>query len=241
MGLNDRIREARLMRRMTQEQLAEKIGVAKSTLTGYEKGNREPNIPTLMKIMDALQVDANYLYQDEMGNLSELVVSLNERNLITKYRDLDDIGRKHVDTVIMWESERIQTSSAQEKDPPVPTRIISYYQRLASAGSGEYLFDSVPCTTIEVLDCKASDQADFVIGVNGKSMEPTYCDGDKVFVRIADEIPTGHIGIFTRGNDCFIKELGCDRLISHNRNYPDIPASEDIRLVGEVLGKANEV
>ena len=47
MSLNDRIKEARLRNGMTQEQLADKIGVAKSTLTGYEKGNREPNIPTL--------------------------------------------------------------------------------------------------------------------------------------------------------------------------------------------------
>lgn len=164
-----------------------------------------------------------------------------EKLLIKKYRDLDDTGRKHVDTVISWEFERLLASAVQEAPAPAPVRIISYYQRLASAGSGEYLFDSVPCDTIEVLDSKVSDQADFVIGVIGSSMEPTYRDGDKVFVRIAEEIPTGHIGIFTRGNDCFIKELGCDRLISHNKNYPDIPASEDIRLVGEVLGKASEI
>lgn len=50
MSLNDRIKEARLQNGMTQEQLADKIGVAKSTLTGYEKGNREPNIPTLRKL-----------------------------------------------------------------------------------------------------------------------------------------------------------------------------------------------
>ena len=56
MGLNDRIREARIQNHLTQEQLAEKIGVAKSTLTGYEKGNREPNIPTLMKIMEVLHL-----------------------------------------------------------------------------------------------------------------------------------------------------------------------------------------
>lgn len=68
-------------------------------------------------------------------------------------------------------------------------------------------------------------------------------DGEKVFVEKAEEIPTGSIGVFLRGNDCFIKELGIDRLISHNPNketYPDIPASEDVRCVGLVLGKVED-
>lgn len=86
-------------------------------------------------------------------------------------------------------------------------------------------------------------RADFVIGVNGQSMEPSYRDGDKVFVEKADEIPTGGIGVFLCGNECFIKELGNDRLISHHSDkdrYPDIPASEDMRCAGLVLGKVEE-
>ena len=34
---------------LTQEQLADMIGVAKSTLTGYEKGNREPDVMKIKK------------------------------------------------------------------------------------------------------------------------------------------------------------------------------------------------
>lgn len=241
MSLNDRIKEARLRNGMTQEQLADKIGVAKSTLTGYEKGNREPNIPTLRKIMDALQVDANYLYQDDMESLSELVVSLEERELIMKYRNLDSVGKNHVNVILAWEMERIERIESSEPSiSKVPTRIISYYQHLASAGSGEYLFDDVPTDMIEVVDNELSDRSDFVIGVNGDSMEPTYYDGDKVFVRKTTLIPIGGIGIFTRGNECFIKELGVNCLISHNKKYNDIPANDEIKLVGEVLGKVVE-
>lgn len=75
------------------------------------------------------------------------------------------------------------------------------------------------------------------------SMEDTYYDGDRVFVEKCSEINKGNIGLFTRGNECFIKELGADRLISHNpdkNRYPDIPASEDIRLVGKALGKIED-
>ena len=51
MAFKDRLKEARLTKGLTQEQIAEKIGVAKSTFTGYEKGNSEPNMLTVSKIM----------------------------------------------------------------------------------------------------------------------------------------------------------------------------------------------
>ena len=70
MAFNQRLKEARINARLTQEQLAERIGVAKSTLSGYENGNREPSVAIIAKAMQILQVDANYLYQDEMGNLT---------------------------------------------------------------------------------------------------------------------------------------------------------------------------
>ena len=232
----EKIKAARKLKGLTQKHLAEKIDAKHNSVSDWENNKNKPDPDTIELLCGVLDIAPNYLLAVGADEFSPA-----EKLLIKKYRDLDDTGRKHVDTVISWEFERLLASAVQEAPAPAPVRIISYYQRLASAGSGEYLFDSVPCDTIEVLDSKVSDQADFVIGVIGSSMEPTYRDGDKVFVRIAEEIPTGHIGIFTRGNDCFIKELGCDRLISHNKNYPDIPASEDIRLVGEVLGKASEI
>lgn len=104
MAFKDRIKEARLNNKLTQEQLAEKIGVAKSTLAGYEKGNREPNLETTIKIMTVLGVDANYLWQDEMD--FPMKVSYEEMEHIEKYRDLDDHGREMVDFTLEKEYER---------------------------------------------------------------------------------------------------------------------------------------
>ena len=61
MTFGNRLREARLHRGLTQEKLAKEIGVAKSTLTGYEKGNREPDISKIKRILEILDVDADYL------------------------------------------------------------------------------------------------------------------------------------------------------------------------------------
>lgn len=97
MSFQSRLKEARIAKEYTQEQLANLIGVAKSTYTGYEKGNREPNMLTVSKIIDALGIDANYLWQDEM-NASDNSFALEcaEIEMIKKFRALNDAGKELV-------------------------------------------------------------------------------------------------------------------------------------------------
>ena len=64
----DRLKSARKSKGFTQEFVANEIGVKKSTFSGYESGNSEPDMEKLIKIMKLLEIDANYLYQDEMSN-----------------------------------------------------------------------------------------------------------------------------------------------------------------------------
>lgn len=61
MSFPERLKKARIEKNLTQEQLADLIGVAKSTLNGYEKGNREPDFFKIKKLIEVLEVDANYL------------------------------------------------------------------------------------------------------------------------------------------------------------------------------------
>ena len=108
MAFKDRIKEARLNKKLTQEELAKRIGVAKSTLAGYEGGIREPNIDTTIKIMAALDIDANYLWQDEMNELGGISTDLtyDEIEHIKKYRSLDEHGKDGVDVVLDKEYDR---------------------------------------------------------------------------------------------------------------------------------------
>lgn len=46
---------------LTQQQLADKLGISRSAVGMYEKGEREPNIETLKHIADTFNVDMNYL------------------------------------------------------------------------------------------------------------------------------------------------------------------------------------
>lgn len=46
---------------LTQQQMADKLGVSRSAIGMYENGEREPNFETLGLIADTFNVDMNYL------------------------------------------------------------------------------------------------------------------------------------------------------------------------------------
>ena len=58
---NENLKAARERRNMTQKEVADNIGVAKSTYSLYESGQREPNVQTIKRIADTLNVSADDL------------------------------------------------------------------------------------------------------------------------------------------------------------------------------------
>lgn len=57
----ENLKLAREQKGLSQKDVAEKIGVAKSTYSLYESGNREPNVQTIKKIANVLDVSADEL------------------------------------------------------------------------------------------------------------------------------------------------------------------------------------
>mgnify|MGYP002508088992 CR=1 FL=1 len=253
MGLANRLRERREQLGLTQGEVASLLGITPGAVGNYENGVSTPKADILFKVFDALKCDANYLFQDEMKNLKieDSATPLEMENLVKKYRDLDDIGRKNVDIALSREADRIKVLNdlkvhlhiyGGEVEYQTPNkdaflqRAYTYFRKIACAGTG-FTFEEIPTDQIEA---PYMEGADFIIGVNGDSMEPDYHDGDKVYVKKSDSLNNGDIGIFTVGNTCFIKELGEEGLISHNKEYEDIPGTEDVRLIGKVIGKVAE-
>lgn len=80
MNIGDRIREARLAKGLTQEQLGEMLGVKRSAIAKYEKG-RVVNIKrsTLKKISDILGIRPSELIFEEIqknDDISDIVIKL---------------------------------------------------------------------------------------------------------------------------------------------------------------------
>ncbi len=168
--------------------------------------------------------------------LQDNIITTNaEKETIRKYRELDAHGKKMVDFTLHEEWERCSTESANTLTSPV--RLINYYYRLASAGTGQILFDMPPTERIEIPDLPQYRKVDYAISVNGDSMQPTYYDGDMLLVEMTDEIEIGEIGIFSVDGDCYVKELGNGELISLNAEYNNIPLNETAKCMGRVIDK----
>lgn len=236
MSIGSRIKEARTALNYTQSELAEALEITTGAVANYENEVSVPKPEILYKLMNVLKCDANYLYQDMYNSKNnDFIISSNEQSFIKKYRSLDGYGRKAINNVLDVEYERCNT--VLEED--VPAYITKpYYAVGASAGNGEYLFDDLDKTSITLPDTPLNNNADLVIAVRGHSMEPTYQDGDKLLVKKQSELNVGDIGVFIINGESFVKELGKDRLISHNKQYQDIHCNDYDKMVtvGKVIG-----
>ena len=241
MSFGTRLKARREQLGITQPQLAEMLGVSKGAIGNYETDANSPKATILFKVFDVLKCDANYLFQDEMGNNYPMKVSYDEYESIKKYRNLDDHGKELVNFTLDKETERIECyGKLGEASRPVtafPMRLISYYFKNASAGTGQLVIDNLPDKDIEIPDKPEYRNVSYAIGVNGSSMEPAFQDGDILLVEATQEIEVGDIGIFQINNECFVKKLGEKELISLNKDYKNIPLDETAATLGKVIGK----
>ncbi|MBS5784050.1 MAG: helix-turn-helix transcriptional regulator [Clostridium sp.] len=103
MGIGKRIKEAREKLGLTQKELGDLLGVTGSAITNYENEVSHPKEPIMYKMFEALQVDANYLFQDAMpenenspapANAETGELNKEEQILIHNYRALNDEGQE---------------------------------------------------------------------------------------------------------------------------------------------------
>ena len=86
MPFEKRLKEARIRLNMTQEDLAKAVGCSKGAIGNYESGVSSPKETILIKLMEVLQVDANYLYQDF---IRVTALTDDELRLLSAYRAAD--------------------------------------------------------------------------------------------------------------------------------------------------------
>lgn len=241
------LKELRVSCNMTQKEVAEKIGRTQQIVGHWETGYAQPDANTLFTLCSIYGVTVD----DAFGFQRKESISKEDYERIRKYKLISDYspdGAVVVDTVLDREYsianklrkqkeqlEKVQKMDMEVSEEIVPLRLWAYYGKIACAGTG-FIFDDIPSDTVQAPDTNA----DFIIGVNGDSMEPDYSDGEKLYIKKVERINPGEVGIFTINNECFLKEYGKDGLVSRNKKYDDIPGNEDVRLIGKVVGKVEE-
>lgn len=98
----NRIKELRVTKGLTQEELGNILNVQKAAISKYENGRAEPSVDILRKMTSFFNVSSDYLL-----GISELVqppaappLSPQEQDLLRKYRTLTPASRDAVNAVV---------------------------------------------------------------------------------------------------------------------------------------------
>lgn len=90
-----RLREVRKRNNLTQQELADRVGLTKTSISCYESGTRTPTLDTLIDLANELNVDVNYF----LGTEEYMVASDDESfgiNLAKDEIELIKELRKHI-------------------------------------------------------------------------------------------------------------------------------------------------
>ena len=250
-----RLKERRESLGLSRSSLAQQIGVTTSAIGNYENGVSSPKEEILYKLFNALKVEPNYLWQDEMSQTDiQFLVSYPERAFLKKYRALDEHGKELVDSVLDLEHKRV-VAPAKANAPKVlqlpkgkrsrdGMTEIDVYDEPSAAGLGNYVSEAVPSHMEQYSSEYVPTKTSFGVLISGNSMEPKIPNGSTVFVQAAPALDSGEIGIFVLDGQAYCKKLVIDHdnhrtvLRSINPDYSDIEveAWREFRTLGRVLG-----
>jgi len=131
----NRIKMLREEKGMTQQELADKIGGAKSTIAMYEKGDRKPSLEVLVKLSQIFDCTMDYLMgKSEMRNRVELDVP----KMLLGYKDyIKQSNMPYLDYNILTDDEKnilfeMFTDFASKVNGKVNVNPLSYYKNQVS-------------------------------------------------------------------------------------------------------------
>ncbi|MFM0795965.1 S24 family peptidase [Streptococcus suis] len=233
------VKQYRTASSLTMEQLAEKIGKTKSTISKWEKGTRSPKIQEIEELANFFGIDPQIMMFGKSYTPTTTPNSLIEQ-ISDKVVQLTEPNQKNVlrySSELLDKQNTVEYSKNTVNELQATYHTYNYYDQPASAGTGQYLND----VKVETIELPIEVDADFVVPIYGDSMEPEYHSGDYIFVKLSVDLSDGDIGVFAYNGDAYIKQLRITDqgayLHSLNPDYDNIPitADTDFRTIGEVV------
>lgn len=108
-------RKLRTSSNLTQNAIAEKLGISRSTIGMYETGAREPDFETLEKIADYFNVDTDFL----LGRTNQTTMLPETVGKYSKTRELDIIYEQlssHNQRKVLAYSKNLLSTQQMEED-----------------------------------------------------------------------------------------------------------------------------
>lgn len=100
MMIGDRIKQLRVEAKMTQPELADKIGLTRSTVAAYENNTRQPSFQILVRLAHTFHVSTDYLLLGNNDNDTIDVSGLSGEqkaileSLIKNFKDTNEFIRR---------------------------------------------------------------------------------------------------------------------------------------------------
>lgn len=190
MSFGERLKEARKSKNITQQEFADKLGISINSVANYERGTSFPKEDYLYKIINLLNIDPNYLFQDEIGIKSDLW--LEESGLLNKYRNICQRERNIINSIVSIDEERDIIRRLEKRDKTLKDVCISVKE-------GPYGMFSYADELEKILILKTKNKADFSLLIKGKGMEPVFNNGGVLSVRYSPKLKERQIGVYNVG------------------------------------------
>ena len=226
------IQSARKAKGLSQQGLADRLGVSRVAVNNWEADNYKPDHDYIPALCRELDITLGDLYSvDDKQSLSPA-----ERRIIGNFRFLTENGKNLIGKVVNDVLD--EEIAAQDKYLKENFAIFEVPASMASAGYGSDLLEAPPGYVFLRRNHRNS-RADAVIEVTGDSMLPVYRSGDFVYVEYTETAFPGEDVVCTMEGGGIIKRMNSEhKLESLNPDYPFGERGEwdNIRLVGRVLG-----
>jgi phage repressor protein C with HTH and peptisase S24 domain len=215
------ITDSRKSKKMSLDELGEKVGLSKAALSRYENGSREFPVNKTEAFAKALNLDPRYL----LGINSD-------DNILSIYDKLEPLRKKRV---YSFAEDQLSEQNG-------------YMRSGRSSAAGAPIDGDYEDAQQEiVVRNEVPRGADEVITIAGDSMEPLLMKGSQVFVHYQpvpdDDGQIVIVSIKDVGVTCkkIYREDGKIRLKSINDKYDDMvfPA-QDVRVIGKVITQKNK-
>ncbi|RWZ62290.1 XRE family transcriptional regulator [Lacticaseibacillus paracasei] len=252
MNVGERMKTIRKQKGISADSLAAKIGVSRSTIFRYEKGDIEKvPIEVVAKVADALDIKPAVLMglkaDTVVDKIHDTVVQLQpaRQQKVYTYAEKQLNEQQNPDNVVSLDQARAELNL----DEPAFNVDVD---GIVAAGYGAFNDDrDEPMDTVKIPDSAIPAHYDYCFKVVGDSMSPYYEDGEFVFVQKTQDVTNGMIAVVDIDDMTFIKKLIfeqgrlCLRSLNDDvdektgkRIYPDFYADETdiIDVIGKVVG-----
>lgn len=238
MNVGERIKQRRKDLKMSADELATSVGVSRSTIFRYEKGDIEKVGPdVLKKIADRLNVSPADLMGWDDTPVQELKITTSP--LVKKITEKAvKLTAPRKQKVLDFTENQLREQSNKVISLEENLFEFKVYEKL-SAGTGFSYFNDGNYDT--VFYDKDLDH-DFASWVFGDSMEPKYMNGEVVLIKETGFDYDGAVYAVDWDGQTYIKKVYKEkdglRLVSINSKYKDkfAPFDEDPRIIGKIVG-----